>query len=108
MFQILVYYRDEDTMQQYIRPFLYTDRIVRIRRDGNITVYEGLHTLITCVRGLREISARGRKAHIIAVQEELTWSESWPETRDCIIRPAIISPIDVQVFDGITREEDAA
>lgn len=48
---------------------------------------------------------RGYKAHIIGVQEDLTWKENWPELRDCILRPMLMSPIDIQIFDGVSRAE---
>lgn len=57
------------------------------------------HVRIRCVRGLSHY-ARGYRAHIVAVQEDLTWREDWNEIRDCVLRPTLFSPIDIQIFDG--------
>lgn len=109
MFKILVYYIDEDAMHKYIESFLSAESVVRIERKCNITTFEGPHVEITCIHCPRiSVSEHGRRAHITAVQEELTWSDDWPKIRDYIIRPMVLTQIDIQVFDGITREEDAA
>ena len=46
-------------------------------------------------------NARGYKAHIIAVQEDLTWRNDWNEIEDCVLKHILVSPIHVQVFDGV-------
>lgn len=112
MFQILIFYRDDEALDNYLRHFRFLNfhnggdwhvekRILHYGRE-----YRGSFFNVVCCRGLSD-HARGRKAHFVAVQEELTWKEDWPELRDCVVRPMVASPIPIHVFDSISYYEAA-
>lgn len=100
--KIVLFYQDEDAMLKYVLQF-YGMRYVLHYKTHSEWLFEDEHFSIFCIRGLSV--SESRKAHIVGVQEELTWKENWPELRDYILRPMLMSPIDIQVFDGISPED---
>ena len=70
----------------------------------NERLYLGDGVQVLCVRGLSE-NSRGRRADFVAVQEELTWGDTWEEIRDSILYPMLCSPIPIQIFDGISENK---
>lgn len=105
MFRILIYYKDEDALLNYLHKYgcLADERFLK-KCSRNERLYEADGVMLRCIKGIAE-SSRGCKAHVVAVQEELTWGVNWDEILDCIIKPQIISPIPVQIFDGICPED---
>lgn len=102
-FEILLFYKDESAVTKYLSAFRFLD-LKPIRCSYNEMVFGNQNMRIRCIRGLSQ-NIRGYKAHIIGIQEELTWRENWPEIRDCVLRPTLMSPIDIQIFDGVSKEE---
>lgn len=100
-FKILVFFKDEEALDQYIKLYygIAEEQFLKMRSQRE-RIYDNGHTELRCVRGLSE-NARSNKAHIIAVQEDLTWRDNWHEIRRCILEPCRMSPIPVQVFDGV-------
>lgn len=98
-FQILIYYYDDTSLQQYLKWFRYIDETAKVTKCRNEWLYESEHFIIRCIRGVNE-SSRGLRAHFVAVQEELTWRENWNEIKNCILSPMLLSPIDIQIFDS--------
>lgn len=70
----------------------------------NERLYLGDGVQVLCVRGLSE-NSRGRRADFVAVQEDLTWGDTWEEIRDSILYPMLCSPIPIQIFDGISENK---
>lgn len=101
--KVILFYKDVSAVFNYLSRFCGWNPNETIK-TANEWRYESDGFSILCRKGLNE-SARGYKAHIIGVQEELTWGDKWPELRDCVLRPALISPIDIQIFDGVSKEE---
>lgn len=105
MFRILVFYRDEEALRRYFSKFSFvSDQNIENNISDDHRKYHGSFFEITCVKGLRE-SFQGLRADLIAVQEELTWQDHWPELRDSILKPMVCTPIPIQIFDGISYEE---
>lgn len=107
----MIFYRDEEALDSYLKhfPFL-NDRSGCVERRVSIhngREYRGSFFSVVCHKGLSE-NARGYKAHFVAVQEDLTWKESWPELRDCVLQPMLMSPIPICVFDSVSYDEAAA
>ena len=101
-FKILVFFKDEEALDQYIKLYygVAAEQFLK-RQSKNERLYDNGCTELLCVnRGVSD-NARGRKAHIIAVQEELTWQENWHDIRKCVLEPCLMSPIPVQIFDGV-------
>jgi len=108
MFKILIFYKSISAVKNYLEMF----------RNMPLMIFEETRNGFTfsgekiCVKGIRcgKISDqhRGHRAHIIAVQEELTWAEDWNEVRDYIVYPMLQTPIDIQIFDGDYPDEQAA
>lgn len=101
--KIILFYKDEDALLNYLLRFRCIEPEA-INKRHNEWRYDNDGFSICCIRGLSE-NARGHKADIVCIQEELTWKENWPDLRDCILRPMLLSPIDIQVFDGISPED---
>ena len=89
-------------MERYIDYFLPSiGRKNIVFKCGRERVYEAEHIIIHCIRRNHLGSdLRGRRSHIVAVQEELTWIEDWHDIKTTFIAPLINSPIDIQIFDG--------
>lgn len=100
-FKILVFFKDEDALKQYIERFpnLVEEQFLKMR-TRNERLYDNGHIELRCIKGLSE-NFHGCRAHVAAVQEDLTWRDNWHEIRKCILEPMLISPIPVQVFDGV-------
>ena len=106
-FTIHIFYKTDEALENFVGRLLLFNmygNLQKLRANKNNRLYETDHVIIHCTRGISP-SARGYKAHLIAVQEELTWQEQWPEIRDCVLKPMIMSPFDIQIFDGITYED---
>lgn len=100
-----MFYKTEEALKRYLsRFYIQEENNNPIRKTKNELIFETDHIIFHCMKGLG-VNARGRKAHLISVQEDLTWQDKWPEIRDCILNPVRMSPIDIQVFDGITSED---
>ena len=105
MFRILIYYKDEVALNNYLDKYgCLTSKQFLKKRSCNERLYESDGVILRCIKGISE-GSRGCKAHLVAVQEELTWGVNWDEILGCIIKPQIISPIPVQIFDGICPED---
>lgn len=48
--------------------------------------------------------ALGRRAHVVAVEEELTWLENWDDIEDRL-QTICAAPICIQVFDSIDMQD---
>lgn len=106
-FKLVVFYDDDASLERYLAQYrLVLSETPSIQKRYNGCEIEDTHILIRCVRGLMD-SARGHKAHVVAVQEELTWGDKWPEMRDTFLRPILLSPIDIQIFDGSGHAEES-
>lgn len=102
-----MFYKTEEALKQYLSRFYIPEEYNNpILKTKNGLIFETDHIIFRCMKGLG-VNARGHKAHLISVQEDLTWQDKWPEIRDCILNPMRMSPIDIQIFDGITPEETA-
>ena len=101
--EVILFYKDEDALADYLRKFYNVRLGTIIKQKSRWTFYDDGFS-IHCIKGLSE-NMRGYKAHIIGVQEDLTWKENWPELRDCILRPMLMSPENIQIFDGVSRAE---
>ena len=100
--KIVLFYQDEDAMLKYVLQF-YGMRHALHYKTHSEWLFEDEHFSIFCVRGISV--GKSRKAHIVGVQEDLTWGDNWPRLRDCVLRPMLLSPIDIQIFDGVSRAE---
>ena len=105
-FKILVFYSDAEALKEYLQKFyelrseLYPAVVKKMQREVSI---ETECFYIRCIKCHNfSDSFRGFKAHLIAIQEELTWYENWHQIKNCIIEPMRMSPIDIQIFDGIS------
>lgn len=106
---IIIYYYSDGALDEYLSRFGYgrLERdCIRIRKTKTTRSYIGEHFVIDCIKGL-PFNARGYRAHMIAVQEDLTWRKEWPEFRNCVAMPQLRSPIPIQIFDGESYEEAA-
>lgn len=104
-FKILVFYKTDDALEQYINRFRAMSQSCMQRKAMNEQFYDCGEVHIQCVRGVSE-RCKGYKADFIAVQEELTWRNDWEDIRDCILYPALAgSPIPIQIFDGISEDK---
>lgn len=103
-FKILVFYKTDDALEQYINRFRFVsqENLITSSKNERLYLVDGVQVL--CVRGLGE-NAQGRKADFVAVQEELTWGTAWEEIRDSILYPMLCSPIPIQIFDGISENK---
>ncbi|MCM1222428.1 MAG: hypothetical protein NC548_48965 [Lachnospiraceae bacterium] len=101
--RIILFYKDVSALFNYLCQFRKwnPNETVKMKNEWR---YESDGFSILCRKGLSE-NFRGYRADIICVQEELTWGDEWPGIRDCILRPMLTSPIDIQVFDGVSKEE---
>lgn len=99
MFKILIFYKSISAVKNYLEMFRNMPLMV-FEETRNGFTFNGEKVNIKGVRGYR--------AHIIAVQEELTWAEDWNEVRDRIVYPMLQTPIDIQIFDGDYPDEQAA
>lgn len=102
-FNILVFYKTDDALEQYINRFRFVSQesLVTSSKNERLYLFDGVQ--VTCIRGLNE-NMRGRWADFVAVQEDLTWGDSWEQIRDSIIYPVVCSPIPIQIFDGISED----
>lgn len=98
-----MFYKAEEALERYLSCF-YISKPEKIRKTKNGLDFETEHMSFHCTKFLNE-NVRGYKEHLIAVQEDLTWQKEWPQIRDNILAPMLMSPIDIQIFDGITPEE---
>lgn len=96
-----MFFKDEEALDQYIKLYygVAEEQFLKIRSKRE-RIYDNGHTELRCVKGLSE-NARGYKVHILAVQEDLTWRDNWHDIRQQVLEPCIMSPIPVQVFDGV-------
>ena len=96
-----MFFKDEEALDQYIKLYygVAEEQFLKIRSNRE-RIYDNGHTELRCVKSVPE-NALGCRAHIIAVQEELTWGDSWHETNRHILKPCLMSPVPVQVFDGV-------
>lgn len=104
---IIIYYYNDGALDEYLRRFGYGSlerNCTRIQKTKTTRRYIGEHFVIDCIKWL-PFNARGYRAHMIAVQEDLTWRKEWPEFRDCVVKPQLISPIPILIFDGESYEE---
>lgn len=108
MFRILIFYKSDEAAERYLNSFRYMPRVEYCTRSHDSTVWRGDGVEIVALKRSVSERARGMVAHIIAVQEELTWCEDWEKIRDCILRPMLATPIDIQIFDGDIRDEQEA
>ena len=100
-FRILVFFKDEEALDQYIKLYrgVAEEQFLKIRSNRE-RIYDNGYTELRCIKGLFE-NVRGRKAHIIAIQEDLTWRDDWHEIKRYALDSCCMSPIPVQVFDGV-------
>lgn len=103
-FKILVFYKTDDALEQYINRFrsVSQEGLVTSSKNERLYLFDGVQ--VTCIRGLNE-NMRGRWADFVAVQEDLTWGDAWEEIRDSILYPMLCSPIPIQIFDGISEDK---
>ena len=101
-----MFYSDAEALKEYLQKFyelrseLYPAVVKKTQREVSI---ETECFYIRCIKCHNfSDSFRGFKAHLIAIQEELTWDENWHQIKNCIIEPMRMSPIDIQIFDGIS------
>ena len=73
-----------------------------IRRDREIYEMDDAH--FECFKHLNESNIRGRRAHIVAVEEEMTWDENWNKMKD-ELKYICMSPIDIQIFDSVNMQD---
>lgn len=101
-FKILVFFKDEEALDQYIKMYygIAVEQFLKVQ-SKNERLYDNGHTELRCINRSVSENARGYKAHIIAVQEDLTWGENWHDIRKHVLQPCLMSPIPVQVFDGV-------
>lgn len=104
IFKILVFYKTEEALDQYLSHFRILNYIPQKYSRINERMYENEYYQIQCIRGIPE-RARGCRADIIAVQEDLTWTDHWDDICHGILGRMLTSPIDIQIFDGIDKED---
>lgn len=108
MFKILIFYKSISAVKNYLKMFRNMPLMI-FEETRNGFTFNGEKVSIKGVRCAKiSDQHRGHRAHIIAVQEELTWAEDWNKVRDCIIYPMLQTPIDIQIFDGDYPNEQAA
>lgn len=110
MFKFLIIYKSVDALNRYMRQFRFdgTEKINGMQTANEMICIVGNDAMeIRCIPYMNA-GLRGRKAHLIAIQEELTWRDDWEEIRDNILRPILLSPIDIQIFDGDYADAQAA
>lgn len=108
MFKILIFYKSISAVKNYLEMFRNMPLMV-FEETRNSFTFNGEKVNIKGVRCAKiSDQYRGYRAHIIAVQEELTWAEDWNEVRDRIVYPMLQTPIDIQIFDGDYPDEQAA
>ena len=92
-FKVLVFYKTDDALEQYIKRFRFVSPESLLYSRNNERLYLGDGVQVLCIRGLGE-NTHGRRADFVAVQEELTWGDAWIEIRDDILYPcyAVQSP----------------
>ena len=102
-FKILVFYRTDDALEQYINRFRFVSQesLVTSSKNERLYLFDGVQ--VTCIRGLNE-NMRGRRADFVAVQEDLTRGDAWEEIRDFILYPMLCNPFPIQIFDGISED----
>lgn len=101
--RIILFYKDEDALDNYLHKF-YNVRLGTIIKQKNRWTFRDNGLYIYCIKGLSE-NMRGYKAHIIGVQKDFTRKENWPKLRDCVLQPMLMSPIGIQTFDGVSKED---
>ena len=104
---ILIFYNNEDALERYLDQLHMTKPQSPVWKRANVREYRDYNTLITCYRGLPMDFARAYKAHIVAVEEELTWGDDWEWIRDAILNPIRMTPLPIQIFDSETYDVDA-
>ena len=77
-FKILVFYKTDDALEQYINRFrsVSQESLVTSSKNERLYLFDGVQ--VACIRGLNE-NMRGRWADFVAVQEDLTWGDTWEE-----------------------------
>lgn len=103
MFKILIFYKDESALERYIKSFYDVSEKHLQKKTKYERIYDNGYMLVRCVKGFHE-NYKACRSHLIAVQEELTWVNKWHDIRRCILTPMLMSPIPIQVFDGICIE----
>lgn len=107
MFRILIFYKTDEALDRYLSLFRIgacdLDAYL-MKKTRNDRLYTTGHIEILCKRGLNE-SYRGYRAHFVAVQEELTWTDNWDTLQYQVIDATTLSPIPTHIFDGISQEE---
>ena len=85
MFKILILYKSISAVKNYLEMFRNMPLMV-FEETRNGFTFSGEKINIKGVRCTKiSDQYRGYRAHIIAVQEELTWAENWNEVRDRIV-----------------------
>lgn len=110
MFKFLIIYKSVDALNRYMRRFRFngTEKLNGMQTKDELICIVGNDAMeIRCIPYMN-YDLRGRRAHFIAVQEELTWRDDWEQIRDNILRPILLSPIDIQIFDGDYADAQAA
>ena len=105
---ILIFYKNENALEHYIDRLNIVDPRTPAYRYTDRRGYRDYNTIITCLRGLPREYARVYRAHIIAVEQELTWEQQWERLRDVILDPIRCTPLPIQIFDSVTYDEAEA
>lgn len=101
MFRILIFYKTDDALDEYLHRFRFAHPDCLTRKSKNDRLYLCDGVQIVCVKGLG-VNFKGMRADFIAVQEELSWRDTWEQIRDCILDQMVCSPIPIHIFDGIS------
>ena len=107
IFKILVFYQTDEALDRYLSQFKIGAcdlEAYLMKKTRNDRLYTTGHMEILCKRGSNE-SYKGYRAHFVAVQEELTWADNWDVLQQQVIRPFMLTPIPIHIFDGITPIE---
>lgn len=105
IFDILIFYHSEDALDAYLQQFTrYNKPAITQTLNRRIYIVPGCR--IECIKNPSDYTIR-RRVHFIAVQEELTWDENWPVIKNEVLKPLLLTPIPIQVFDGISRENNS-
>ena len=91
-------------MRYYVNSFHCIGSPICVTIRSDCEIYEMNDARFECFKNMNESNIRGRRAHIVAVEEELTWDENWDKIKDQL-KCTCMSPLDIQVFDSVSLQD---